>query len=75
MRPLPEYPPYQVASPPYGVLWLSVSLIVVVFSGIGALILQPVGNVVGIVSCGSAIVMVMLWMLRLLYYRLSVHYA
>lgn len=78
MRPVPEYPPYRDARPPGTARWLSASALLVLLSGgVSALLpssegksaLAATGILLALVLAGTG------WLIRLLYYRMSVHNA
>ncbi|HIE4798767.1 TPA: hypothetical protein ACXNDR_001420 [Serratia marcescens] len=78
MRPLPEYPPYRIARPPDVKRWLSVGALLVLLCAGGGALLHSAGNGVGLMvkgMVGAAVLMGALWLVRLLYYRVSVHNA
>lgn len=78
MRPVPEYPPYIDARPPGTARWLAASALLVLLSGgVSALLpssegksaLAATGILLALVLSGTG------WLIRLLYYRMSVHNA
>ncbi|MEL4014423.1 hypothetical protein [Dryocola clanedunensis] len=78
MRSLPEYPPYRVARPPDGKRWLSAGALMVLLCGGGGALLHPAGSGAGLVikgMAGAVVLMGVLWLIRLLYYRTSAHNA
>nr|WP_246864795.1 hypothetical protein [Citrobacter freundii] len=78
MRPLPEYPPYRGARPPDGKRWLSAGALVVLLCGGSGALLHPAGSSVGLIikgMAGAVVLMGVLWLIRLLYYRMSAHNA
>lgn len=78
MRPLPEYPPYRGARPPDGKRWLSAGALMVLLFGGGGALLHSAGSGAGLVikgMAGAVVLMGMLWLIRQLYYRTSVHNA
>lgn len=78
MRPLPEYQPYRTAHPPDSKRWLSVGGVLVLLGGGGGALLHSAESSVGLIFKGIAGVVVLmgvLWLIRLLYFRGSVHNA
>jgi len=78
VRPLPEYPPYRVARAPDGKRWLLAGALMVLLCGGGGALLHPAGSAAGLVikgMAGAVILMGVLWLIRLLYYRTSAHNA
>jgi len=78
VRPLPEYPLYRVARPPAVKRWLSAGALMILLCGGGGALLQPAGNGAGLAikgMAGAVILMGMLWLIHLLYYRTSAHNA
>ena len=78
MRPEPADPPYRAARPPSSKRWLSVFALLVLAAGSGMALLSPAGeggarSAMGIAAAAG--VAGLLWLIRLLYYRLSVHNA
>ena len=78
MRPVPDYPAYKTACPPGTARWLSATaLLVLIGGGAGGLLPSAEGNS----SLVAAVILVTLllsgvgWLLRLLYYRVSMHNA
>ena len=78
MRPVPEYSEYKVARPPGSARWLSATALLVLFSG-GAGLMSPSAQdktfMVAVVILVALIVAGTAWLVRLLYYRGSVHNA
>lgn len=78
MRQLTDYLPYKTATPPHNGRWLSVGAGMTLISGGGAALMpaEARGGALITVAIVSAMLLVLIiWMLRLLYYRLSVHYT
>lgn len=78
MRSVPDYPAYKTARPPGTARWLSATaLLVLIGGGAGGLLPSAEGNS----SLVAAIILLTLllsgtgWLVRLLYYRVSVHNA
>jgi hypothetical protein len=76
VRPVPDYPGYKTARPPLAARWLSAAaLLVLLGGGISALLPSAqgrtspiaVGILLSLVLAGTG------WLIRLLYYRVSVH--
>ncbi|WP_107318982.1 hypothetical protein [Klebsiella pneumoniae] len=78
MRPVPEYPPYGDARPPGTARWLSASALLVLLSGgVSALLASSEGKS-ALAATGILLALVLAgtgWLIRLLYYRMSVHNA
>lgn len=78
MRPLPKYPPYRIARPPDVKRWLSVGALLVLLCAGGGALLHSAGSRVGLMikgMAGAAVLLGVLWLMRLLYYRVSAHNA
>lgn len=78
MRPLPAYPPYRRARPPDSKRWLSAGALTVLLCGGNGALLDPAGSAGGLVIKGMAGAMALvgvLWLMRLLYYRMEGHNA
>ena len=78
MRPVPEYPAYRTARPPAAARWLSATALLVLL-GTAAGALSPSVEERGALIAAAILVVVLLagtgWLLRQLYYRVSVHNA
>lgn len=78
MRPLPDYPAYKTAHPPFNARWLSAAALLVLLSGGGSALLP---STQGNTSTRVAVILLSLilvgtgWLIRLLYYRVSMHNA
>ncbi|HIE5390693.1 TPA: hypothetical protein ACXNPR_004111 [Enterobacter cancerogenus] len=78
MRPLPAYPPYRSARTPNNKRWLSACALLVLLASGGMAMLHPAGASSGRVIWGMVGAVMLtggLWLIRQLYYRLSVHNA
>ena len=78
MRPLPVYPPYRAARVPNSQRWMSACAVLVLLAGGGLALFQPEGAGAGRIvggMVGAAVLTGGLWLIRQLYYRLSVHNA
>lgn len=79
MRPVPTHPPYQTACVPDGKRWLSVCALLLLLSGGGMALLLPAAGAGWMAALGmmGAVVVMMggCWLIRQLYYRVSVHNA
>ncbi|CAI2455924.1 hypothetical protein [Serratia liquefaciens] len=78
MRPLPDYPGYKTARPPIAARWLSAAaLLVLLGGGISALLPTAQGRTspIAVVILLSLILAGTGWLIRLLYYRVSMHNA
>ncbi|STT49011.1 Uncharacterised protein [Klebsiella pneumoniae] len=78
MRPVPEYPPYGDARPPGTARWLSASALLVLLSGGVSALLPSSEGKSALVATGILLALVLAgtgWLIRLLYYRMSVHNA
>lgn len=78
MRPLPKYPPYRIAHPPDVKRWLSVGALLVLLCAGGGALLHSAGSRVGLMikgMAGAAVLLGVLWLMRLLYYRVSAYNA
>lgn len=78
MRPLPAYPPYRSARIPNSKRWISLCALLVLLAG-GSLTLRHfadggAGKVIGGMA-GAVMLTGAMWLVRHLYYRLSVHNA
>ncbi|MGG6108888.1 hypothetical protein [Pantoea allii] len=78
MRPEPDYPAYKTARPPGTARWLSAMALLVLFCG-GAGALLPSAQGKSSLVANSILVALLLagtgWLVRLLYYRVSMHNA
>ena len=78
MRPVPDYPQYKTAHPPSAARWLSASALLVLLSG-GLSALLPSAQGKSLLVAAGILVSLMLagtgWLVRLLYYRISIHNA
>ena len=78
MRPVPDYPTYKMARPPVNARWLSAAALLVLLSGGASALLPSTG---GKTSPMVAVILLSLtlvgtgWLIRLLYYRVSMHNA
>ncbi|RWR02605.1 hypothetical protein ED28_07000 [[Pantoea] beijingensis] len=78
MRPLPEYPSYRIAHPPDGKRWLLVGALLAVLCSGGGTLLHRAGSDAGLIvkgMAGAVVLLGVLWLIRLLYYRASAHNA
>lgn len=78
MKPVPDYPRYNTAHPPSAARWLSAAALLVLFSGGTAALLQPVQGKNSLIAAGILLALLLAgtgWLVRLLYYRISVHNA
>lgn len=78
MRPVPEYPPYGDARPPGTARWLSASALLVLLSGGVSALLPSAEGKSALAATGILLALVLAgtgWLIRLLYYRMSVHNA
>lgn len=78
MRQLTDYPPYGTASPPQSGRWLSAGAALALISGGGVALLPAQargGMLITAAVAGSLLLVAIVWLLRLIYYRMSVHYA
>lgn len=78
MRPVPDYPDYKTARPPVTARWLSATALLMLLSGgSSALLLLPQGKASSI-AIWLLLTLLLVgtgWLIRLLYYRVSVHNA
>jgi len=78
VRPVPDYPAYKMARPPVNARWLSAAALLVLLSGGASALLPSTG---GKTSPMVAVILLSLilvgtgWLIRLLYYRVSMHNA
>ncbi|MBL7634238.1 hypothetical protein [Atlantibacter hermannii] len=78
MRPLPDYLPYGQAHPPRAKRWLSVGALLSIASGSGVALSSAAKPSFSLMSMGiicSLALTGISWMIRLLYYRMSLHNA
>lgn len=78
MRPVPDYPEYKTARPPGTARWLSASALLVLLSGGTGVLLPSAQGKSSLVAAGILVALMLTgtgWLLRLLYYRVSVHNA
>lgn len=73
MRPIPVYPPYRPVRVPDNKRWLFLCVPLTVLSGKGIALFYPAGE--GVATVGITVLMAGLWLIRQLYYRVSVHNA
>lgn len=78
MRPVPDYPAYRTARPPRTATWLSVAALLVLLSGGFSVLLPSAEGKNSLVAAGILVALVLAasgWLIRVLYYRVSVHNA
>ena len=78
MRPVPDYPEYKTARPPGTARWLSAGAVLVLFSGTVSALLPSAEGRSPLVAAGILLSLLLTgtgWLIRLLYYRVSVHNA
>lgn len=78
MRPLPAYPAYSQGKPPVTKRWMGASALLVLISGSGIGLMYTAHRDTGLIvkgMIGVVILMGIVWLIRQLYYRVSVHNA
>lgn len=78
MRKIPEFPHYKMATPPVSSRWLATCAAIILMSGAIAAVLNKSAAGSGVVlmsMTGIAALCGLAWLLRVLYFRLSVHHA
>ena len=78
MRPVPDYPAYKTAHPPGTARWLSASALLVLLGGGAGGLLPSAEGKSSLVAAGILVALLLSgtgWLVRLLYYRVSVHNA
>ena len=78
MRPVPDYPAYKTARPPGVARWLAATALLVLLSGGAGGLLPSAQGQSALVAAGILVALLLAgtgWLMRLLYYRASMHNA
>lgn len=78
MRALPEFPLWKTARPPVTKKWLAAGSLITLLAGGGAALLRGAGrdsSTIFTLMLASLVLIALLWLCRLVYYRASLHHA
>ncbi len=78
MRPVPVYPDYKTARPPAVARWIAAAALLVLLSGSITALMPSTQNKTSLMTAGILLSLLLAgtgWLIRLLYYRVSMHNA
>lgn len=78
MRPVPDYPGYKTARPPAAARWIAAAALLVLINGSITALLPSIQNKTSLITAGIILSLLLAgtgWLIRLLYYRVSMHNA